>query len=566
MSFLTEVRQVLQQDAREARWALVAFVATLGYAVVQGRQLLTPLPIIEDSFSVPTDWSTAAMVVAPLVTFLLAGLVALAFAPVVGAASRANQAWRTLPIEPNAVWAARVLWVLGAFMLAMAVTWLVLLPLPIAGDTRLFIATSVAMNTGAIMLAGVVLASVAASVRTFLGWMLVTPVLVFVIPLLELFGIGPGVEWTLKTVSTAHVVGLVFVSAAALWALLRARRVGRLGRAGAGAVALCLLWANVVRQPAPSNANVRASLPSFVATSTPRASVMRESGTSMVMVASGDSTDAAIDASRTSGALRARASTSANEPHHVTLQFEPQLVARAGQDRLVLRPQTATVRTAKGDWPFRAVSSEAIVAPGVPSLGTNVRWLNDPEPGVQTAYASTTRQPADMPLLAQATAAFTIEVARQQPVVLAQIPLDGSPASGPWRQFMRAQLTAPADSEQTVRVSLARLSGTHARSAADGVATNSLTYALLHPVRGEAMHLATRRHFTSSVRGWALAPSLLDAVHAGLVPAGTTSSTMRDLADADWMRGASLVVIGWRTVERGALALEAPLRTEVAVR
>lgn len=566
MSFLTQVRQVLQRDTQNARWALIAFVATLGYAVAQGRQLLEPLPIIDNSFSVPADWSTATVVVAPLVTFLLAGLVALAFAPLVGAGSRPNQAWRSLPITPNAVWVARMLWVLGSFVLTMAVVWLVLRPLPIAGDTRLSIVTSVAMNTAAIMLAGTVLASVAASVRTFLGWMLLTPLLVFIIPLLDLFGVGPGVAWTLLTVTTTLVVGLALVTAAVLLALLRARRVGWLARGGAGAMALCLLWANIVREPAPSHADVQASLPTLVAVSTPRASLERVSGTIMIATMSDDPAGATADLPRANSALRSSASTSVDAPIYFTLRLEPQLVSRSAQDRIVLRPRAATVRTADGTWRFHVASTDAVVSPGDLPLGTDVRWLNAPQPGVQTASATATRRPSDVPVLDQSTASFTIELARQQPVVLAQIPLDGSPSSGPWRQFMRAQLTAPADSEHTVRVSLARLSGTHARSASHEVVTTTVTYALLHPVRGEAMHLVTRRHFTSSVRGWALAPSLLDAVHAGLYPAGTTAATMRDVADAEWLRGSSLVVIGWRTVERGAMALEAPLAAPVAMR
>jgi len=564
MSFTTQVRQVLQRDAQNARWALVAFVATLGYAVVHGRQLLEPLPILSESFSVPAGWSAAAAAVAPLVTFLLAGLVALTFAPAVGSWRRPNQAWRALPITPNAVWLARMLWVLGSFALAMAVTWLVLLPLPIAAIARLCVATSVATNTATIMLAGAMLASVAGSVRTFLGWMLITPVLVFVIPLLDLFGWGPGVAWTLLTVSTAHVVGLALVTAATLLALLRARQVGWLARGSAGAVALCLLWANVVRKPSPSHATVAASLPTLVAVSTPRASLERVSGT--IMITSDDQAGAPADLTPANSALRLAASTNIDNPIYFTLLFEPQLVSRAGQDRVVLRPRDATVRTADGPWRFHVASADAVVSPGALSLGTGVRWLNAPQPGVQATTATATRRPSDVPVLDRSTASFTIDVARQQPVVLAQLPLDGSPATGRWRRFVRAQLTAPADSEHTVRVSLARLSGTHTRSAADEVATNSLTYALLHPVRGEALHLTTRRHFTSSVRGWALAPSLLDAVHAGLYPAGTTSSTMRDLADADWLRGATLVVIGWRTVERGAIALEAPLAAPVAMR
>jgi hypothetical protein len=574
MPFLTQVRQVLQQDAREARWALVAFVATLGYAVVQGRQLLEPLPIIDDSFRVPTDWSTATVVVAPLVTFLLAGLVALTFAPAVGTSRHRNQAWRTLPIEPNAVWLARVLWVLAAAALALAVAWLALLPLPITAGSRLSIAASVAMSTVAIMLAGAMLASVAASVRTFLGWILLTPVLLFVVPLLMLLlpedgsmvNVGIDFERSARSISNVHVFGLALLSTATLWALLRARRLGWLARGGVGAVALCLLWANILRTPAPAQTAVGASLPTLVAVTTPQATLDRVSGTNTMISRPNDGRDTSTDLVRDNAAFRASAATGLNEPPHFALRFEPQLVSRAGQDRVVFRPRAATVYTAGVAWRFSTVPSDRIVAPGDPSLGAHVRWLNARPPGVQTTYARATRQPSDMPGLARSTASLTIDVERQQPVVLAQLPLDGSPASGPWRRFVRAQLTAPADSEHTVRVSLARLSGMHALSASDEAATGELTYALLHPVRGEAVYLTTRRHFTSSVRGWALAPSLFDAVHAGLYPAGTTPSTMRDVANAEWLRGATLVVIGWRTVERGAIALEAPLAAPVAMR
>jgi hypothetical protein len=335
-----------------------------------------------------------------------------------------------------------VLWVLAAAALALAVAWLALLPLPITAGSRLSIAASVAMNTVAIMLAGAMLASVAASVRTFLGWILLTPVLLFVVPLLMLLlpedgsmvNVGIDFERSARSISNVHVFGLALLSTATLWALLRARRLGWLARGGVGAVALCLLWANMLRTPAPAQTAVGASLPTLVAFTTPQATLDRVSGTNTMISRPNDGRDTSTDLVRDNAAFRSSAATGLNEPPHFALRFEPQLVSRAGQDRVVFgrgpRPSTRPVwRGDSAPCPLTGLSRQGIRRSEQTCAGST--------PG---PVACRPRMPAPRanrrtcPQLARSTASLTIDVERQQPVVLAQLPLDGSPASGPWRR------------------------------------------------------------------------------------------------------------------------------------
>jgi hypothetical protein len=578
MSLFTQVRQVLRRDVRDARWLLLAYAVTLGYAVAQGRALLSPQFASEDlSLAISTAAVAPALLAVGLLVLVSATL-ALHFAPSAGGTTHTAQLWLTLPIAPQAVWAARMLWLIGAFLAALAVTWLVLLPLPITSMTRLRTAAAIALNSGALLLAVTLLAIAAGSRRRLLFWMIGGMVAVPALGVLfRLLPIDPAVGDRLGDAASSvslPVSALLVAGGASVYLLLRARHLTWWSRAGAAALAYAVFVANATRAPAAPQPAAMRELPSMLTVARAEASLGRVGTT---MLSSGPADRAGVrggimdSASTRRTADAVMVSLPDDGVRQYTLRLHSKATAVQDVDRLVFRTRSATVRLRDARHTFRTSADETVVAAGDPLAGRAVRWLNAPEPGMTSLFAFSTRRSDPVPAATTATAEFIVDVERRQPVLLASIPLGGAAPSGPWRRFVGARVMAPANSLHTLLAQLIQPVGLRAEAQGVDRAVQDITFALLHEARQEALHLTTASTSGSSL-GWALSPMLFHGLRAELRPVepapfgARTPPTAGARPDSAWLRCASLLVIGWRTVEHGALALEAPVVLKTAVR
>ncbi|MCU0617033.1 MAG: hypothetical protein MUD17_08135 [Gemmatimonadaceae bacterium] len=574
MSLITQVRQVLRRDARDARWLLLAYVVTLGYAIVQGRALLRPPALLGEASVLAQSPAFVPALLFLALLFLLSSTIALHFAPRVGRTSHDAQAWLTLPIAPEAVFAARMCWVLGAVLTSLLVTWLVLLPLPITPTTRLRTAGAIALNSGALLLAGTLLAIAAGSLRRLLLWMIGGVVAVPVLGLVvEALPVDPSISDRVELMSDAMrnlslpLLGLLIVGGAGVYLLFRARHLTWWSRAAATALAIMVVIVNAGRAPDAPRPTAQDALPSLL-TSTGADVSLGSAGSNIILAAPVRVSRGGAIAVDTAAARRASAAAMASSMpddgmRQYTMVLHPNATAVHAADRLILRARSASVRTADGTHAFRTQLDETVLAGGDPLPGRDVRWLNTPASDDASLFAFTSRRADAVQPAAPATAEFVVDVERRQPVLLATHPLDGRAPTGPWHPFVGLRVTAPTDSLHTLLVHVNKPTALY--TGANGVdrAIQDVTFVLLHETRGEALHLTTDRMSAGSL-GWALSPTLIDGVRAGLRPVTTGRDVMHP--DSAWLRGASLVMIGWRTVEHGALALRVPVRQQTASR
>lgn len=579
MTLLTQVRQVLRRDVQEARWLLLAYTVALGYAAVQGRLLLRPQPVGPDISFASLDTSFGAAVLMPLLLTLLAATLGLLFAPRAGRANEAGHAWHTLPLTSQAVWAARMLWWLAAVLGSLVVTWSVLLALPISTASRAVTAGTIALNTGALLLAVTLLAIAAGTRKRLLLWLVALTVLFPVTALLlSELPVQPAVSDSLEQLldtlhgGTTLLVVMLALGSAALYALLRSRRVTWGTRAGVAVFACALMLVNAVRTPSAPRPVAERALPSLLNVQDMRASLSQSANSVLLAVPTGEFVRSAVTADttrarRAAEAVASRASITDRSSTPYTLQLAPTVTATQPTDRLVLRARSAAMRTSEQAVHFRTSDDEVIAQVGDPLPGRNLRWLNAAE-WYSTRLFTHAAPGAPITALITGTAEIVLDVERRQPRVLASIPLNGAAADGPWHRFISASVTAPTDSVPAILVHLNRVQGFFTGVTAEDRVLHDFTFALVHPSRAEALHLVFERTFGGSL-GWALSPTLIEGHRGILQPSRAVATVASDSSaspvgahgtlDVRWLDGASLIVIGWHTVEHRALALTVPV-------
>ena len=584
----TQLQQVLHRDVHRARWLLAGFVLMLVHAAWEGRRLLVPAPFVsDDPWAFPGGGSVHGVTGAHLLTFGLAAVLALGFAPLVGAVRPDTQAWRTLPITPRAVWLARVVWVALGVLLTAVTTWLTLLPVPVPAALRLEIATSVAASTATLLVTGALLAVVAGSLRALVFGALAVTIAVligFSILMASASGVygAPVISAGTLGFTTPAVLVLAVVALLLLAVLLGSRRVRWPLRTGVALVASYLLLANWMRVPvpappappvAPTNLAGVISLDARYAeqaTGDANSLGFIEPGRGGYPVASHADIASGL-APRLDDANRAGLERPiASERNTVKLWL--QLETPETPDRVVWRPRAATVRSGAQERPFLTVGTDVVLANGNPLPERRYRPLNQEAVSIPSAVAFARDDAAGNEranVAANETAneriALTVDVERQQPTLLALVPLDGSAASGPWAPFVTYRVIDSASGPPTVGVRLTQLFASRLEGRTRGGPDNDLTFALVHPARAELLHLSP----TSRVGGdrpWSLNAGLIHLKQMMLqvvdrqVTRDTTARESITLPDASWYREASLAVIGWRVVERGAIEVDAPVR------
>ncbi len=591
MSFMTQVRQVFVRDARAARWMLFLLAGLCMSAVLQGQRLVDP-PAIDaigrpPALTLPPEWISS--VVTMLVLVALGGVIALAFAPRVANATTSD--WRALPIATTAVWSARLLWIALLFLTVICVTWIVLAALALHDVVAFRVSASVALGAAMLFVAGALFAVAAGSVRRFAVWSLATPVVLVLVALLltVLSNVWPTLSLPVErpAVSTGHAVFVLGAALGVLAVLLRARRVTGPARTVAAATAIVLLLANAVTAPRVPRPTPSDALPTLVTNARLEASLERNP------IAAAQLRVSSLPASRREGepvmppqdgaGMGSDVAASPDflieprgpSPEGTWVKLDARFDPVNDEARLVWRGRhlAATEPVGSASRPFRLSGAQVVLSPGTPTLAPAVRWLNAP-PVRPPSVLSFVSGPAGRTLQApDARARLTVDLERQASSLLALVPLHDGEASGPWRDQVRvtARPEDEADAAVWASVVLIRERGSE-RHVIAGLA-DDLTFALVHQARGEAVHLESNTRGGSD-RGWGFAPSLIGLMRVRLAPpmryvASPTDSTQRVLVpppDAEWMRGASLAVFGWRTVERGALVLEAPVTVRTASR
>jgi len=588
MTFVTQIRQVVQRDLGDARWVMAAYATTLAYVAWEGRQMLPPQPFRPDDAGVPGDGAPLPYVLVPLLTFLLAAFVALVFAPLVGPARQTPPHWRTLPIAPAAVWSARIGWLLLAGLLVFGIAWWTLLPMPLPAGIRLEAATTATLRSCSFFLSGALLAMAATSLRTLAVWVLALHVVALIALQVALFFLdraapGGGLHTALPGTTTAGGFGLVLLTLLLIGGLLKARQVGWPGRLAAVGLALYLLLANMSRVSPALPAPVQSAQPSLVAEASLDASLRRfDAGGAVIVRSLGDRTTAGGAPAGGAPAAGAPADDALTEAQAAAatplrtppadaspgLRFLATVTPAPTSDRVVWRSRSAVLLDGRSAWQFDAAGRDVVIATGTLFPDRALRVLNAAPLSIPTAYTSRLHERAPAPGTIGTRARLTLDVERQQPTVLALVPLDGRPATGPWHPFVRARFDELLQSGPGVVVRLTQVQAARLDGRTSNGSNADLTFVLLHEARGELLYLDSFVNYGGN-RAWALAPGLLHARQSTLTPTRLRAphdSTARPAPDASWYRGATLAVIGWRVVERGALTLEAPVAPQTASR
>lgn len=552
MSFATQVRQVMRRDAREARWFLVALGALLVVATLQG---LAP----------DSRWSTAegplgtGWLVLRAAVMLAAATITLTFLPNDGP----RAAWRALPITPTAVWVARLAW--GALLVGVvgAVCLLALATVPLDASLRTEAVLQTVFGLGKHAIVGTLAALVAGSRTRVL--LLLPVVVVAALVAFAFFAVTgtpePIRQAILWCITPSGSLLLLAVGALlATWPFLSRQR-GTAARWVGFAAAVLLLalgqWnaahadagSGIAREDAPgvTSAALLAGL------DTTRISFQLSSGT--------DASDMAPPAGMAPvvvGAPWAR------------LQLVPTIETTPSDDRIVWRPRHVWLGDAPADSLRLMSTADVIAVPGTLALPGVRRWLNAPPtlPLPVTAAVPQERLP-DVRRENQ-TASVTLEVERQRATILAQLPLgEAGAATGPWQRLTTAQLVARSDGP-AVRVKTVLLRGPRTDGRTTPEFGFDLSFALLNPSTGEAVHLVAHSR-NGGDSGWMLDPTLFRAHTLELQIFGSGLPVTPDslgqphyaYPDDAWLRASSLVMIGWEVVERGPLTLSAPLTARV---
>jgi hypothetical protein len=578
MTFVTQVQQVMRRDFAEARWALAAYAATLAYVAWEGRRMLSPPPFPATGTVTVMDTNLPlTYLLVPIVTVLLAAFIALAFAPMVGPARSAPPPWRTLPIAPAAVWSARLGWFLLAGLLVFAVGWWSLLPMPLPAPIRVEAATTATLRTLVLFITGALLAMAATSLRALAIWVLTLP-LVALLALQLLLALanrvepGAGVAAGLPGGSTAGVLALLAVALFAWGALLHARHLGWPGRVATVSLVLYLLLANMARVSPALPAPAQAAQPSLVADASLEVSLreFQPGSATLRALPNRATTNSATPSDPLTDPRVAAAMLDQAPPPEASpgVQVHVRVLPAPTNDRIVWRERSSMLEHGTSTWPFTTTGTDIVIAAGTPLPDRALRALNAPPPSVRPAFNSRLHKGAPLPGTPGANARLTLDVERQQPTLLALVPLDGRPATGPWRAYVRARFDETPERGPSAVVRLTQVQASRLDGRTVSGARADVTFVLVHDEREELAHLDADVNYGGE-QPWALAPGLLHTRQSSLRPtpwrAPTDSATVPTI-DAAWVRGASLAVIGWRAVERGTLTLEAPVAPQTALR
>ncbi|HMS04139.1 MAG TPA: hypothetical protein PKE51_14240, partial [Gemmatimonadaceae bacterium] len=505
MPFTTQLVQVLRRDLRNVRWLLAGYALMLARAAWEGRRLLTPTPFVsDDPWAFQASSSVLGVTATHLITFGLAAVLALGFAPRGGAARPESQAWRTLPITPRAVVVARVAWVALGVALTALTTWYTLLPLPLPSALHLEITTSVAASTLTVLVAGALLAVVAGSLRRLMfGALALTVALLIGITALAASDFGvhatPIISMGTLGFTTPSVFVLSAIALLLLGLLLQSRRVRWPLRAAGAVVALYLLLANGARVPfrAPP-------VPPVAPTDIARAVSLEAtfarpvaSGTSTLNVLASASGGGTMGP-RFDGASELRPLVDGADAVEIappvaaarnTIQLWPRFETPETRDRIVWRPRSAMVRSDAREWPWTTYGEDVVLTTGDPLPEQDYRPLNRAAISIPTivAFAADDSSTVDA---ADAHVSLTVDVERQQPTLLALVPLDGSAASGPWAPFVTLRLIDSAPRPPTVGVRLTQLFASRLDGRTRGGPGDDVSFALVHPPRAELLHLS----------------------------------------------------------------------------
>jgi hypothetical protein len=588
MSFRTQLRQVLARDVRTTRYLLFAIAGLLLGAALERDRVLQLPPVTPDSWVSTEGMSGVAFVATRLALLALGGALALAFAPRIPSA--ATGGWRTLPIAPSAVWSARLLWVLLVSALLLATTAFVLQPLPLDGGTVLTLAASVTLGALSWFVASALLAATAGSLRQFVGLVVAAPLTLLLVAVLQeqLSKTWPTLSLlpTLPTTTPAQTVALLVASLGLLGSMLDRRMLGWPVRAAGVLTAVALLLVNTMRSDAPSPLAARAELPPLVSRADVRIALERVTRVRPLDATLRLDLERITDSLRVSGApmpvlvadqppVIARVGDAGDSPLGIRLRIETRLAASDSTARLVWRARHLRVsgRTSGDARTLHVHGSDGVSAEPAPSLPSVVRWLNEPR-GMALPMLAPVDDPARSSVEAASRAVLTLDVERQRPSLLALLALDGSAASGPWKDHVRLlpRAESPRPDQVWANLLLVRRPGEERRAGIADLA-DDFTFALVNASRGEALHL-DRQSRSITDRVATLAPWLVGVLEVGLgVPmesppvwSDSLPSRLPGVVDDAWLRGASLAVIGWRTVERGALQLEAPVQRDSTMR
>jgi len=554
MSFATQVRQVMRHDAREARWFLVVLAVLLIASTLQGLDPGGRWNAMESPLGAGGLLLRAAVMLA-------AGVITLTFLP--GDGPRA--AWRVLPITPRAVWVARFVW--GAVLLGAvsSVCLLVLATIPLDVSVRVAAAGNVMLVMGRYVVAAVLVTLAAGSRRYVLVLVPVTGITALVAyAFLAVTGLpepfGRALRWLTTTPGSIALLSLGALLAS--WPfLVRSRTATPRWVAFIAAVLLLSVGRSDEAHAALGPGIVREAAP-LVETASLR--VTLDTTTRTVYVPRAEPLDTSTFSSEQS--------LSVDWPH-ARLRLEPVLVSRASTDRIVWRPRRVWLGDSQRDsLPLNSTIAVTAV-PGVPVLPGVGSWRNAPAAEVPFASVSVARDRVDEVRRIGQTASLTLEVERQRSTVLTSLPLgDAGAPSGPWARMANARLVE-IGGRPLVRAETVLLRGPRTDGRTTAGAGLELTFALVNPSAGDAVHLVARAN-RGTRSSWMLDPSLFQRITFDLeiVPDGlpftqdSLGRRVHEYPDVAWLRAASLAVIGWEAVERGPLTLAAPITDRVSTR